>query len=291
MIHLKKIIKNHLKSTNEEISQAIARVIITLAITVSMIVFNLIQTQYIYLMSVYFIFSIVHLKITFKYPAFRKWRIIFTIWADITFTTLMLYSLNEIGTFFFPLYFWYIMGNGMRFGKAYLIVASLYSFFSFFILINTSLYWSSNPSFAYAILSSLFILPLFFYVLVSRLHDAQKQLKDQLAESKYTALFDTLTSIPNRHYLLQKLYKYETQEIPITLFFIDLDGFKLVNDTLGHYVGDEVLIEVAKRLTDLTDENHFVARLGGDEFAYILKNSDKAMYVAKKMGKNQYHYS
>jgi len=274
MVAIKTLMKNHLKPKNEEISQSIARTVISLIITISLITLEIIDVIPAYLLAGYSIFSIIHLFVVVSNTKFKRWRIIFTIWTDITLTTIMLYFINEIGTFFFPLYFWFIMGNGLRFGNFYLIISSLYTITIFFILININVYWSSHPYISYGILTSLLILPSFFYVLINRLQDAQQQLKFQLKESRHLAHFDTLTKIPNRHYLLQTLAQYQVEKKPITLFFIDLDGFKVVNDTLGHYIGDQVLIEVAQRLTNLMKDNHFVARLGGDEFAYITQNTE-----------------
>jgi len=92
------------------------------------------------------------------------------------------------------------------------------------------------------------------------------------------AHFDQLTSLPNRTLLLDRL----TQAISvsnrasrsISLLFIDLDGFKPVNDTYGHAIGDRLLKEVAERLLTCLREGDTAARLGGDEFVVILLDSD-----------------
>lgn len=80
---------------------------------------------------------------------------------------------------------------------------------------------------------------------------------------------DTLTSLPNRSALLAEL-KRVSQQQPCTLLLLDLDGFKDVNDSLGHSAGDGLLIAVAERLSNVTSSENFVARLGGDEFAILL---------------------
>ena len=70
------------------------------------------------------------------------------------------------------------------------------------------------------------------------------------------------------------------------LLFVDLDNFKIINDTLGHHVGDQLLKEVSKRMRKLLRKNDFIARLGGDEFAAILQNipnESNAGYAAKKL--------
>ncbi len=88
------------------------------------------------------------------------------------------------------------------------------------------------------------------------------------------AQFDELTNLPNRRLLLstlrQEMAKAERHHRYGAVFFIDLDRFKLVNDSLGHAVGDELLIEVAQRIAERLRKEDSVARLGGDEFVVLL---------------------
>jgi len=161
------------------------------------------------------------------------------------------------------------------------------------------------------------------------------------------ANFDNLTRLPNRNmmhsHLRQLIARAERDKEKIAIAFLDLDHFKDVNDTLGHDVGDALLIETAKRIKQCIRKNDVVARLGGDEFVVImsnvknfrsvepvveqlrksialpyylfnevvhtavsigitiypddgveiddlLKNADQAMYGAKNLGRNNYHY-
>ncbi|AOM81794.1 sensor domain-containing diguanylate cyclase [Salisediminibacterium beveridgei] len=93
------------------------------------------------------------------------------------------------------------------------------------------------------------------------------------------ANYDELTKLANRHRMMQELEKavqyQKTKEEAETfaLFFLDLDGFKQVNDRYGHEMGDRLLMEVADRLRRLIQEPNLVARIGGDEFTGILWNA------------------
>lgn len=86
---------------------------------------------------------------------------------------------------------------------------------------------------------------------------------------EHLAHCDTLTSLPNRNALHQRLAT-DVGRVTCSLLLLDLDGFKHVNDSLGHSVGDQLLGEVAARLSAAAEPSDFVARLGGDEFAVFL---------------------
>lgn len=169
----------------------------------------------------------------------------------------------------------------------------------------------------------------------------QKQLEDKL---RHLAYYDNLTNLPNRlllhNHLKRAKARAKRNNHNLTILFMDLDGFKQVNDTLGHDVGDLLLKEVASRLEHCVREEDLISRIGGDEFIIVLeetenedvrkiaerivsaiseryelngnetevtpsigisvypehgeeievllKNADKAMYVAKNNGKAQY---
>ncbi len=84
------------------------------------------------------------------------------------------------------------------------------------------------------------------------------------------AHYDILTGLPNRRFFFAQFEQWLSEKHPFSLLYIDLDGFKAVNDTYGHAVGDKVLIHAGSCLKTLIKEPNFVARLGGDEFAVLL---------------------
>ncbi|WP_407695790.1 EAL domain-containing protein [Shewanella yunxiaonensis] len=101
----------------------------------------------------------------------------------------------------------------------------------------------------------------------------------------HQANYDPLTSLPNRRMLLEQLY-HEIQRAhrrgsKLALLFLDLDFFKEVNDTLGHDMGDQLLIQTAERLRTCVRESDFVARLGGDEFTIILTDAESSQGIER----------
>jgi diguanylate cyclase (GGDEF)-like protein/PAS domain S-box-containing protein len=112
-------------------------------------------------------------------------------------------------------------------------------------------------------------------------------------EMAHQATHDVLTALPNRHLLMDRLEQALTRS-PwhgriVAVMFLDLDNFKLVNDTLGHDIGDELLRHVAERLTQCVRAGDTVCRLGGDEFVVLLTDvagrDDVAHLAAKIIGR------
>ena len=83
------------------------------------------------------------------------------------------------------------------------------------------------------------------------------------------AITDSLTGLLNRRGLDRELQKLSIQNEPFLIFYIDLDGFKMINDSLGHQVGDVILKAMAQRLLEIKDGKLFVCRYGGDEFILV----------------------
>jgi diguanylate cyclase (GGDEF)-like protein len=107
---------------------------------------------------------------------------------------------------------------------------------------------------------------------------------------EHQAYYDALTELPNRALfqdrLRQTILSSKRNNEMFALLFLDLDQFKKINDSLGHHVGDEVLIQVAKRFKNVLREEDTLSRLGGDEFTIILKNiksGKSAATVAQKL--------
>jgi diguanylate cyclase (GGDEF)-like protein len=89
---------------------------------------------------------------------------------------------------------------------------------------------------------------------------------------RFEATHDHLTGLPNRREFLDQLSTELKRSPQCVIFFCDLDGFKNVNDRLGHGAGDELLIEVGRRLRASVRHNDLVSRFGGDEFLILLRD-------------------
>lgn len=144
--------------------------------------------------------------------------------------------------------------------------------------------------------------------MLSKLHSGAEQLREseerlrahsenlekivvaRTMEIEHQAFHDKLTGLPNRALFMDRLdfavSKLQRSMEGVAVLFIDLDNFKLVNDSLGHDEGDALLVGVSKRLEEAIRPGDTVARLGGDEFTVILENlnsPDEAMEVAKRI--------
>ncbi len=116
----------------------------------------------------------------------------------------------------------------------------------------------------------------------------RKQVESQLI---YEASHDALTHLPNRSFFneqLRKALQRSKKEFnyQFALLFLDLDRFKVVNDSLGHLIGDQLLIEIAHRLETCVNSHDIIARLGGDEFTVLLDNIQscrEAVLMAEKI--------
>jgi diguanylate cyclase (GGDEF)-like protein/PAS domain S-box-containing protein len=122
------------------------------------------------------------------------------------------------------------------------------------------------------------------WVAVGRDITQRKTAEDMI---RHLALYDPLTDLPNRQLLMERLQKALFQSARSgqhgALMFIDLDNFKIINDTLGHHVGDQLLKLVAIRLTQSVRKTDTVARLGGDEFVVMVDDlSTDAEAAARK---------
>lgn len=199
-------------------------------------------------------------------------RRVLSIIMDVGATTYVLYFIGAAGTAVFGVYLFNACGNGFRFGPRYLYLSSALSIVGFTVVLATSEYWASHLTLGVGLLIVLFVIPMYFASLVRQLHTA-------LAHMRTMATHDALTGLPNRHSFYEHLHYAirlaEQNDTPFAVVFVDLDGFKPINDALGHAVGDTVLKSVARRLEQSVRKHDIISRYGGDEFVIILTDIRK----------------
>jgi diguanylate cyclase (GGDEF)-like protein len=136
-----------------------------------------------------------------------------------------------------------------------------------------------------------------FAIRSALMQDIQERYLTALQESRNElerqALYDELTTLPNRRLLAERLIQVlaiaEREGHMAALFYIDLDGFKQVNDEFGHLIGDRLLNRVAHRLLSRVRKSDTVARMGGDEFTWLvahLPNKEHAVRLSEEMRKS-----
>jgi diguanylate cyclase (GGDEF)-like protein len=125
--------------------------------------------------------------------------------------------------------------------------------------------------------------------MISRTAALSRSLAEANQALRHLALHDSLTKLPNRvlleERLAQSLARATRTRRPFTMMFMDLDGFKVINDAYGHSTGDALLVEVAKRFVATVAAEDAIARLGGDEFALISQasNAVEAAAIAERL--------
>ena len=144
---------------------------------------------------------------------------------------------------------------------------------------------------AFQWLTLAFVLPCFAMVggrlseMRQRVRRTNDELSSALATIQKMATNDTLTGLPNRAFfneaLAHAIAQSERHGRPLALFFLDLDRFKNINDTLGHGVGDRVLQEAAQRLRNAVRSSDLIARLGGDEFVLLVEEYRDTAHLAE----------
>jgi diguanylate cyclase (GGDEF)-like protein len=111
-------------------------------------------------------------------------------------------------------------------------------------------------------------------LLLLRIRRSRTELEASRAQAQHLAFHDSLTGLPNRALFEDRLeFALGRREAKVAVLLLDLDRFKIVNDTLGHQAGDALIRDFGNRVTSLTRECDTIARLGGDEFAIVIEDA------------------
>lgn len=216
--------------------------------------------------ALYSAFSAIQLAWVLAKPGVFRHRRVLGIIVDQLSICAILGLVGEAAANWHPLLCWTAVGNGARFGKRYMFLACIVGTAGLIAVMLNSPYWQESWRVGLGALIGLNAIPLYVAALISRIEESNRLL-EQLA------WYDPLTGIPNRRLLMDRLpieiARAERKERHLAVMFIDLDGFKAINDTCGHEVGDLVLKGVAKTLAGLLRVEDTLARLGGDEFALV----------------------
>ena len=182
------------------------------------------------------------------------------------------------------------MGWGLRFGRHYLVLATTIAIAGMACNMMLSPYWQAHPLFGASIIFGLLAGALNASILLTRIAVGNRRLAEKIEEIAQLAWQDQLTKLPNRlHFqerLSQTLAAAARNDRQVALLMFDIDGFKSVNDTLGHEAGDRLLQEVAQRVGRRVRQADTLARFGGDEFVILMdvaRDQSDAVRVAESV--------
>lgn len=197
---------------------------------------------------------------------------------------------GEQGAFLLGVPIFTALGHGLRFGPGLALFNSLVAVVFLSMAFHGSPFWSSMPGLSMGMCLAVLCVPVYGAVLNRRLQDQHREAEQRAAAWESASKSDPLTGLANRVALMESLERvHGTQRASdrvCALFYVDLDGFKAVNDQAGHAAGDEVLVQVAQALRHAVRADDVVARLGGDEFAILargLGHEEGAQAVADKV--------
>ena len=167
------------------------------------------------------------------------------------------------------------VGWGLRFGRHYLFLATAIAIVGMVCNLALTSYWQGEVLFGVTIIFGLAANSANAAILLGRIARGNRDLAEKIEEIAQIAWQDQLTKLPNRLYfherLSQVLAAAERSGRTVALLLFDIDGFKAVNDTLGHEAGDRVLQDIAERVARRTRQADTFARLGGDEFVVLME--------------------
>jgi diguanylate cyclase (GGDEF)-like protein len=179
--------------------------------------------------------------------------------------TIWLYHAGPTGALALFVYPFVTVGNGFRYGVRYLALSGVLGAAGIALLLTRAPGWSSDSMFGAGFLLSHVVVTFYTGALLRQLYSTQRKLRTM-------ATHDPLTGLPNRRWFMETLSRMMSSGATrqLACLYVDLDGFKCVNDRYGHNTGDRLLNEVGAAVLRCVRMTDVVARLGGDEFTVVL---------------------
>lgn len=203
------------------------------------------------------------------------WRQHLTMWVDIAAATFAALADSTLSSPGFLVFLMVILGNGMRYGLALFGEAVIGCLGASILIV-----WLRLPDYLGMFSVSAVFFLVFFTIIVLYSYSLTAKIERARSKLAHERNVDALTGMLNRRALMERATSLfqspESHGGEIVVMFADLDGFKAVNDTYGHHVGDRVLVAVAEQILDNVRDVDLVARYGGDEFLLVLPRTSLA---------------
>lgn len=197
------------------------------------------------------------------------WRQHLTMWVDIAAATFAALADSTLSSPGFLVFLMVILGNGMRYGLALFGEAVIGCLGASILIV-----WLRLPDYLGMFSVSAVFFLVFFTIIVLYSYSLTAKIERARSKLAHERNIDALTGMLNRRALMERATSLfqspESHGGEIVVMFADLDGFKAVNDTYGHHVGDRALVAVAEQILDNVRDVDLVARYGGDEFLLVL---------------------
>lgn len=280
---------------DSEFEQALVRVVIVASVWISIYIgahqgwLEVETGRYLRYCAIYLGLALLLLVFIIWRPVASPTRRVLGIMGDMAMLSVSVVLVGNSGIMFYPIFLWVTIGNGLRFGQRYLYLAMVASLLGFGTAVANSDYLMDYPLVVLGLILGLIALPVYVSMLLRRLHRAMADLNNVNAQMTRLATRDSLTGLPNRalffEHLGHAIALSRRRSTTFAVLFIDIDGFKLINDLLGHATGDQVIKQVANILIRCVRASDTVARLGGDEFVILLNDipSQQTGQVAEKI--------
>lgn len=224
--------------------------------------------------AIYLGVSIAWTRFVAKHPGHFPARLIVPMACDLGLTAISSHMLGLFSVVYYPVLGYIVIANGVRYGFRYLaasLALGLAALGGVFAITKT---WPNYYEVGALVSLGLVIAPSIYFALVGKLHSQNTELRLRVEQLSHAATHDSLTGLKNASHFQARIEleveRGQEKGGSFVILFIDLDGFKAVNDRLGHAVGDEVLRGAARCIEMSTRVSDLAARLGGDEFGVLL---------------------